>query len=135
MTVNFKAENGMAPYFLYKNLKFYIQDERVGNGVYKYTCYVRNLESKILEFDDDKAARIYVQERKGVRYAGQSGDKVLYTGTLLDFVICKNKVTVRETARPLTGDFDNYRDCLIAAKEKAVAYIRQIEPEQISLFT
>jgi flavorubredoxin len=59
---------------------------------------------------------------------------VLYTGTLFDFIICKNKVTVRETAKPLTGDFDTYNDCLLVAKEKVAEYIRLIEPEQISMF-
>jgi hypothetical protein len=134
LDIKFRAENGLCPYFIHGNLKFFIQDENIGNGNYRYSCYVRNLDTKVLEFVDEKEAKAYVQERKGVRYAGQCDDRVLFTGILVDYIICKNKVTVRETAKPLTGDFDIYNDCLAAAKEKVTEYIRMIEPEQISMF-
>lgn len=133
MKVNFRAENGLAPYFIYENLKFFIKDENIGKGNYRYTCYVKNLNKKYLEFTDEKEAKAYVQERKGVRFTCQYCDKVLYTSILAEYVICKNQVEVRNTARPLTGDFDNYNDCLLVAKIKVVDYIRLLDP-QISLF-
>lgn len=131
--IKFRAENGLCPYFIYKNLKFFIQDSKNGKD-YEYTCYVKKVDTKTIQFTSEEEANNYVKKKRNIRFIGRADEKVLYSSAFVEYVICKNKVTERAAPRPITDTFANYIDCLNEAKKKVLEYIDMLEPQQISLF-
>lgn len=132
MEIKFRAENGLCPYYIYKDTKFFIQDSKKSDG-YTYSLHLKHLKVKIEVFEDNEAAIDYINEIKGIRFLGSFSDGHLYTDISRYYSVKGNKVIIRPTDAPISGSFDSYADCLNFAKKYVADFIREQEPEQLSL--
>jgi hypothetical protein len=135
MDITFKAENGMCPYFIYNDTKFYIQDQRQGNE-WKYCLCSFKLEDQVYNFEDIKKAKEFLESKEAVfKYSYSPGD--FYTSRRYNFVIKQNeskiKIIQRFNSEYESGWFDNYLDCLNWSKEYVAKTIKLSEPEQLMI--
>ena len=75
MEVNFRAERGLCPYFIYGNTKFFIKDSRDTRGMWVYTLYSKSLKKELMQFENQQEAVAYIIGKKGVRKIGSSKGK------------------------------------------------------------
>jgi hypothetical protein len=134
MEITFKAHDGLCPYFIYGDIKFFIQDRKDTGGNWTYSLYSKSLKKEeVKTFMSHKEALIYVNSIKGVRKVGEHGGKMLFSNILSDYIINDKTVSVRRSARPLSGDFNKYSECLKFAKKYVADYIKMLEPRQLEL--
>ena len=132
MEINFRAENGLSPYYIYKENKFFIQDAKGYNGNYTYSLYFKSLKVDIKEFTSDKEAFNHIHSKINIRKICHHNSKTLYSNTLSEYILDGHKVTTRSTSRPLSDSFEKYADCLEFAKKQVAIFIKIQEPEQLS---
>lgn len=133
LKIKFTAESGFCPYFIYNCFKFFIQDTKTSNGEYTYSLYMKNINSEQKSFMKHEEAISFVNNIKGIRFIYTSEGRMLYSSVLHEYIIDDKKVIIRSAAQPMSGDFDNYIDCLNFAKQYVERFIILQEPEQIKL--
>lgn len=134
MKIAFRSENGLCPYFIYKNIKFYIQDKRRDNGYVYYLCSKEINPIEVRAFDTHELALEYVKsiERVNCIYDNRQSQMYLYTAKFKEYYIRGKELTIRNADKIIAGSFDSYKDCLEYSKEYVIDYIRTQEPEQLS---
>lgn len=134
MEVTFTSERGLCPYFIYKNIKYYIQDEKTSNGVYVFCLYSKDLRKEVRTFKSNEDALAYVKNKNNVRKLGTYDTRTMYSTTLNNYILEGKNVEILQSDRPLSQDFGNYIDCLNFAKKRITELITAEEPEQVALF-
>ena len=133
MDVVFSSKNGFCPEFIYKKTKFYIKDRKQG-GNYVYFLCSWNLEFKTITFDTHKLVLEHVRSIKNVKCKyNNDHEEILYSDIAKDYIIKKNVLTIRESYKVLTGEFDSYLSCLEYSKKYVSGVVDQIEPKQLNL--
>lgn len=136
MEINFKSKNGYCPYFLYKNIKFYIQDEKQDDD-YKYSLCSVNTETESFIFDSKLGLKEFL-ESKDATFKYNFTDRDVYKNSKNLFITEKSdsgkiKVKSRFDFKQESGWFDNYSDCLKWSKEYVSKLIKASEPEQLAM--
>jgi len=93
MKITFIAKNGLCPYFIHKNIKYYIQDKKVNNEWIYYLCSIDLLKTEKMEFDNHELALNYVRNIKNIGYSDYTVERnnwVSRYGRLSKCVFCRN---------------------------------------------
>lgn len=130
--IRFRSENGLCPYFINHNQKYYIKDVKI-SGKWYYRLEVRELNTEqTLFFASPEEAQKYILEKlTGKRYDSQKFNEFsVYITCNYIYIQSTATVTIRKTADVLTGEFETYLECLNYAKD----YIHNIQNTQTILF-
>lgn len=118
INIAFRSDNGYCPYFIHRNMKYFIQDERGYDGQYKYALYQKTLEpDEIINFKTNEEAIEYMKTLNKARCIYSEKDKRLFTSILYDYILIGTQLKIRKSSKPLSGNFDKYLDCLEFAKK------------------
>lgn len=134
MDVVFKRENGSCPYYIYKNIRFFIKDYLYTDD-YVYYLAERDLREEIITFNTHEEALDHVVNTmdKWPEYKDETEEKYMYTDNKKYYIINKNTLIIRNRATRITADYDSYYECLEYAKKYVSNYIEKHEPEQLQL--
>lgn len=136
MKITFKAHDGLCPYYIYSEYKFFIRDKADYHGRYKYALYIQRMTEQTKTFDSAKDAMNYVKEIKGAKhiYTQYGTGRQLYTDRANDYVVTGNEVVIRPAEEMVSWWYDSYADCLNFSKEYVLNFIKDREPEQLTIY-
>lgn len=132
MEINFRSENGLCPYFIYKDTKFFIRDTKEGNN-YTYSLCLKNTKDITKHFESPKEAYAYVNSKNNIRKICEHDGKTLFSNYINEYIVDGDIINIHCAARAVSGDFDKYIDCLKFAKEYVENFIKAAEPQQLEL--
>lgn len=137
MNITFKVKDGSCPFYIYKNTKFLIMDYLDVNR-FMYYLAEKDLTEEIITFRNHKQAMEHIKNvlnfnEYSYLYRDEIEEKYLFSDKEKDYIVNKNIIKIRNRPSRITLDFDNYYDCLNAAKRIVSERIKKIEPEQLKL--
>ena len=112
---------------------FYIYDSKDYKGDYAYALCMKRLWRKEKSFSNQNEAIKHVNSIEGIKFICEYDGQILYEDKFNDYWIDNNLVTIRSSDQQITGDFKNYSDCLDYSKKYIEKFIRENEPQQISM--
>ena len=135
MGITFKSHDGLCPYYIYREYKFFIRDKADYHGHYKYALYMQRMTEETKVFNNNRNAIRYVEAINGIKHIyTQSGTgKRLYGSKTKEYVIIDNTVTIRPAEEMISWYYDRYADCVKFAKKYIDDFIKTREPEQLAL--
>lgn len=132
--VKFTREDGCCPYFLYENVKFYIQDTRDYKDEFVYQLYSKNLNSEYVSFCSTEEVDAYLKTVKGLKFVIRTDRAALYQTASYYYRVMGKILCKYETPTPLGGSYESYIDCLEFSKKYVLDYIKADSFEQKALF-
>ena len=135
MGITFKAHDGLCPYYIYREYKFFIRDKFV-HGSFKYALFVQCMTDEHKFFVDNNAAIEYVRSLPNIRhiYTQYGTGKRFYSDKSNDYFIIGNEVIIRPSEEMVSWWYDSYADCLKFSKEYVLNFIKDREPEQLTIY-
>lgn len=121
MTINFRANDGLCPYFETGNLRFYIQDHKQG-GEYKFALMVKKTW-RIVKKSQHKGSWLcgvverYLKKTKYKRSYALSYSYTVYETNNNMFYVKDKELIIRPVEKLLAGWFDSYHECLNYSKK------------------
>ncbi len=140
MEITFTNKNGMCPFFIHNDIKYYIQDTRDNHeDGYKYCLMKKKLDKETFGIKKIEDLQIFLDKEKTKHvYSNFNGSTKLYGNKnhyfKVDYGLLFHRVTKFHREEFLLGSYDSYLTCLNDSKEYIERIIKLSEPEQISLF-
>lgn len=132
--ITFTQRDGLCPYYILDNTKYYIQDRIISSDATSFTLMSKSLNHDVKQFPDVKQAVEYIKNQingRPYKYYSFYESEMWETVSKIYVLGSKGRIVIRETPTVLSYPFDSYKDCLIFAKK----YISDlIKSNELSLF-
>lgn len=137
MNIKFKKANGNAPYFIYKENKYTIENRsKTYDNKYLFQLMLRKVNPTIekQKFKTHSEVLDYVRENIKENYEiWRFNPEIVFATETLFYIINKNELRIDRRAIPLSIEFESYSDCLDYSKEYVSRILREKEPVQLRL--